>query len=193
MEWLENYLGEIDENQTVLVVSHDRHFLDSVSTQTIDIDFGKVTVFAGNYSFWYESSQLALRQAQNQKLKAEEKKKQLEEFIRRFSANVAKSRQTTSRKKMLEKLNVEEIRPSSRKYPGIIFQMEREPGNQILEVEGLKAVAEDGTLLFDNVNFTIEKGDKVVFLSRDPRAMTALFEIINGNQQAAQNHVFQYG
>ena len=185
VEWLENYLGEIDENQTVLVVSHDRHFLDSVSTQTIDIDFGKVTVFAGNYSFWYESSQLALRQAQNQKIKAEEKKKQLEEFIRRFSANVAKSRQTTSRKKMLEKLNVEEIKPSSRKYPGIIFQMEREPGNQILEVEGLKAVAEDGTLLFDNVNFTIEKGDKVVFLSRDPRAMTALFEIINGNQQAA--------
>ena len=143
VEWLEEYLGEIDENQTVLIVSHDRHFLDSVTTQTIDIDFGKVTVFAGNYSFWYESSQLALRQAQNQKLKAEEKKKQLEEFIRRFSANVAKSRQTTSRKKMLEKLNVEEIRPSSRKYPGIIFQMEREPGNQILEVENLRATDED--------------------------------------------------
>ena len=185
VEWLENYLGEIDENQTVLVVSHDRHFLDSVSTQTIDIDFGKVTVFAGNYSFWYESSQLALRQAQNQKLKAEEKKKQLEEFIRRFSANVAKSRQTTSRKKMLEKLNVEEIRPSSRKYPGIIFQMEREPGNQILEVEGLKAVDDEGQVLFDNVNFNIEKGEKVVFLSHNPKAMTALFEIINGNQQAA--------
>ena len=184
VEWLENYLGEIDENQTVLVVSHDRHFLDSVSTQTIDIDFGKVTVFAGNYSFWYESSQLALRQAQNQKLKAEEKKKQLEEFIRRFSANVAKSRQTTSRKKMLEKLNVEEIRPSSRKYPGIIFQMDREPGNQILEVEGLKAVDEDGTVLFDNVNFNIEKDEKVVFLSHNPKAMTALFEIINGNRQA---------
>ena len=184
VEWLENYLGEIDENQTVLVVSHDRHFLDSVSTQTIDIDFGKVTVFAGNYSFWYESSQLALRQAQNQKLKAEEKKKQLEEFIRRFSANVAKSRQTTSRKKMLEKLNVEEIRPSSRKYPGIIFQMEREPGNQILEVEGLKAVDDEGQVLFDNVNFNIEKGQKVVFLSHNPRAMTALFEIINGNRQA---------
>ena len=182
--WLENYLGEIDENQTVLVVSHDRHFLDSVSTQTIDIDFGKVTVFAGNYSFWYKSSQLALRQAQNQKLKAEEKKKQLEEFIRRFSANVAKSRQTTSRKKMLEKLNVEEIRPSSRKYPGIIFQMEREPGNQILEVEGLKAVDDEGQVLFDNVNFNIEKGQKVVFLSHNPKAMTALFEIINGNRQA---------
>ena len=184
VEWLEDYLSEIDENQTVLVVSHDRHFLDAVSTQTIDIDFGKVTVFAGNYSFWYESSQLALRQAQNQKMKAEEKKKQLEEFIRRFSANVAKSKQTTSRKKMLEKLNVEEIKPSSRKYPGIIFQMDRDPGNQILEVEGLKAVEEDGTVLFDNVNFTIEKDQKVVFLSHNPKAMTALFEIINGNRKA---------
>ena len=185
VEWFEDYLGEIDEHQTVLVVSHDRHFLDSVSTQTIDIDFGKVTVFSGNYSFWYESSQLALRQAQNQKIKAEEKKKQLEEFIRRFSANVAKSRQTTSRKKMLEKLNVEEIKPSSRKYPGIIFQMEREPGNQILEVEGLKAVDDEGVVLFDNVNFNIEKGQKVVFLSHNPKAMTALFEIINGNKEAA--------
>ena len=182
VEWLEEYLSNIE--QTVLVVSHDRHFLDSVSTQTVDIDFGKVTMFAGNYSFWYESSQLALRQAQNQKMKAEEKKKQLEEFIRRFSANVAKSKQTTSRKKMLEKLNVEEIRPSSRKYPGIIFQMDREPGNQILEVEGLKAVDEDGTILFDNVNFNIEKGEKVVFLSHNPKAMTALFEIINGNRKA---------
>ncbi|WP_276909578.1 ABC-F family ATP-binding cassette domain-containing protein [Hallella colorans] len=183
VEWLEDYLGNIDDTQTVLVVSHDRHFLDAVSTQTIDIDFGKVTVFSGNYSFWYESSQLALRQAQNQKMKAEEKKKQLEEFIRRFSANVAKSRQTTSRKKMIEKLNVEEIRPSSRKYPGIIFQMEREPGNQILEVENLKAVDSDGTVLFDNVNFNIEKGQKVVFLSHNPKAMTALFEIINGNRE----------
>ncbi len=182
VEWLEEYLSNIE--QTVLVVSHDRHFLDAVSTQTVDIDFGKVTMFAGNYSFWYESSQLALRQAQNQKMKAEEKKKQLEEFIRRFSANVAKSKQTTSRKKMLEKLNVEEIRPSSRKYPGIIFQMDREPGNQILEVEGLKAVDEDGTVLFDNVNFNIEKGEKVVFLSHNPKAMTALFEIINGNRKA---------
>ena len=182
VEWLEEYLSNVE--QTVLVVSHDRHFLDAVSTQTVDIDFGKVTMFAGNYSFWYESSQLALRQAQNQKMKAEEKKKQLEEFIRRFSANVAKSKQTTSRKKMLEKLNVEEIRPSSRKYPGIIFQMEREPGNQILEVEGLKACDEDGTVLFDNVNFNIEKGEKVVFLSHNPKAMTALFEIINGNRKA---------
>lgn len=182
VEWLEEYLSNVE--QTVLVVSHDRHFLDAVSTQTVDIDFGKITMFAGNYSFWYESSQLALRQAQNQKMKAEEKKKQLEEFIRRFSANVAKSKQTTSRKKMLEKLNFEEIRPSSRKYPGIIFQMDREPGNQILEVEGLKAVDEDGTVLFDNVNFNIEKDEKVVFLSHNPKAMTALFEIINGNRKA---------
>ncbi|MBP3246267.1 ABC-F family ATP-binding cassette domain-containing protein [Xylanibacter ruminicola] len=182
VQWLEEYLSNLE--QCVLVVSHDRHFLDAVSTQTVDIDFGKVTLFSGNYSFWYESSQLALRQAQNQKMKAEEKKKQLEEFIRRFSANVAKSKQTTSRKKMLEKLNVEEITPSTRKYPGIIFQMEREPGTQILEVEGLKAVDSDGTVLFDNVNFTIEKGQKTVFLSHNPKAMTALFEIINGNRQA---------
>ena len=182
VQWLEEYLSNVE--QTVLVVSHDRHFLDAVSTQTVDIDFGKVTVFSGNYSFWYESSQLALRQAQNQRQKAEEKRKELEEFIRRFSANVAKSKQTTSRKKMLEKLNVEEIRPSSRKYPGIIFQMEREPGTQILEVQNLKAVDADGTVLFDNVNFTIEKGQKTVFLSHNPKAMTALFEIINGNRTA---------
>lgn len=182
VNWLEEYLGNVE--QTVLVVSHDRHFLDAVSTQTVDIDFGKVTVFSGNYSFWYESSQLALRQAQNQKQKADEKRKELEEFIRRFSANVAKSRQTTSRKKMLEKLNVEEIRPSSRKYPGIIFQMDREPGNQILEVEGLKATDNEGNILFDNVSFNIEKGQKVVFLSHNPKAMTALFEIINGNREA---------
>ena len=190
VQWLEEYLSNVE--QTVLVVSHDRHFLDAVSTQTVDIDFGKVTVFAGNYSFWYESSQLALRQAQNQRQKAEEKRKELEEFIRRFSANVAKSKQTTSRKKMLEKLNVEEIRPSSRKYPGIIFQMEREPGNQILEVEGLKAVDDDGTILFDNVNFNIEKGEKVVFLSHNPKAMTALFEIINGNREASAG-TFKWG
>ena len=182
VQWLEEYLSNVE--QTVLVVSHDRHFLDAVSTQTVDIDFGKVTVFSGNYSFWYQSSQLALRQAQNQRQKAEEKRKELEEFIRRFSANVSKSKQTTSRKKMLEKLNVDEIRPSSRKYPGIIFAMEREPGNQILEVEGLKAVDTDGTVLFDNVSFNIEKGQKTVFLSHNPKAMTALFEIINGNRQA---------
>ena len=180
--WLEEYLANYEN--TVLVVSHDRHFLDSVCTHTVDIDFGKVNLFAGNYSFWYESSQLALRQAQNQKAKAEEKRKELEEFIRRFSANVAKSKQTTSRKKMLEKLNVDDIQPSSRKYPGIIFTMEREPGNQILEVSGLKAVTDDGEVLFNDVNFNVEKGDKIVFLSRDPRAMTALFEIINGNRQA---------
>lgn len=184
VEWLEDYLGNFEH--TVLVVSHDRHFLDQVCTHTVDIDYGKVTLFSGNYSFWYESSQLALRQAQNQKQKADEKRKELEEFIRRFSANVAKSRQTTSRKKMLEKLNVEEIKPSTRKYPGIIFQMEREPGNQILEVNDLKAVTDDGTVLFDKLTFNVEQGEKIVFLSRDPRAMTALFEIINGNAKQAQ-------
>ena len=179
--WLEDYLANFEH--TVLVVSHDRHFLDSVCTHTVDIDYGKINLFAGNYSFWYESSQLALRQQQNQKAKAEETKKELEEFIRRFSANVAKSKQTTSRKKMLEKLNVEEIKPSSRKYPGIIFTPEREPGNQILEVAGLTKTLEDGTVLFRDVNFNVEKGDKIVFLSHDPRAMTALFEIINGNMK----------
>ena len=184
--WLEEYLSNFEH--TVLVVSHDRHFLDSVCTHTVDIDFGKVNLFAGNYSFWYESSQLALRQQQNQKAKAEEKRKELEEFIRRFSANVAKSKQTTSRKKMLEKLNVEEIKPSSRKYPGIIFTPEREPGNQILEVAGLTKTLEDGTVLFRDVNFNVEKGDKIVFLSHDPRAMTALFEIINGNRKAQAGH-----
>ncbi|WP_297273472.1 ATP-binding cassette domain-containing protein [uncultured Bacteroides sp.] len=179
--WLEEYLSNFEH--TVLVVSHDRHFLDSVCTHTVDIDYGKINLFAGNYSFWYESSQLALRQQQNQKAKAEEKRKELEEFIRRFSANVAKSKQTTSRKKMLEKLNVEEIKPSSRKYPGIIFTPEREPGNQILEVSGLTKSLPDGTVLFRDVNFNVEKGDKIVFLSRDPRAMTALFEIINENMK----------
>ena len=179
--WLEEYLANFEH--TVLVVSHDRHFLDSVCTHTVDIDYGKINMFAGNYSFWYESTQLALRQQQNQKAKAEEKKKELEEFIRRFSANVAKSKQTTSRKKMLEKLNVEEIKPSSRKYPGIIFTPEREPGNQILEVSGLSKKTEEGVVLFNDVNFNVEKGDKVVFLSRNPRAMTAFFEIINGNMK----------
>ena len=179
--WLEEYLSNFEH--TVLVVSHDRHFLDSVCTHTVDIDYGKINMFAGNYSFWYESSQLALRQQQNQKAKAEEKKKELEEFIRRFSANVAKSKQTTSRKKMLEKLNIEEIKPSSRKYPGIIFTPEREPGNQILEVSGLSKKTEEGVVLFNDVNFNVEKGDKVVFLSRNPRAMTAFFEIINGNMK----------
>lgn len=184
VSWLEEYLSNFEH--TVLVVSHDRHFLDSVCTHTVDIDFGKVNLFAGNYSFWYESSQLALRQAQNQRAKAEEKRKELEEFIRRFSANVAKSKQTTSRKKMLEKLTVDEIQPSSRKYPGIIFNIDREPGNQILEVEGLKAYNDDGSVLFQNVSFNIEKGDKIVFLSRNPKAMTTLFEIINGNITPAE-------
>ena len=181
VEWLEDFLANFEH--TVLVVSHDRHFLDAVSTHTVDIDYNKVNLFAGNYSFWYESSQLALKQAQNQKAKAEEKRKELEEFIRRFSANAAKSKQTTSRKKMLEKLNVEEIQPSTRKYPGIIFTMEREAGNQILEVEGLTAIEDDGTVLFKDLSFTAEKGDKIVFLSHNPRAMTALFEIINGNRE----------
>lgn len=181
VEWLEDYLSDFEH--TVLVVSHDRHFLDAVSTHTVDIDYGKINLFAGNYSFWYQSSQLALKQAQNQRAKAEEKRKELEEFIRRFSANVAKSKQTTSRKKMLEKLNVDEILPSTRKYPGIIFQMEREPGNQILHVEDLKAIDDDGTVLFNNLTFTVEKGEKVVFLSHNPRAMTALFEIINGHRE----------
>ena len=188
--WLEEYLSNFEH--TVLVVSHDRHFLDSVCTHTVDIDYGKINMFAGNYSFWYESSQLALRQQQNQKAKAEEKKKELEEFIRRFSANVAKSKQTTSRKKMLEKLNIEESKPSSRKYPGIIFTPEREPGNQILEVSGLSKKTEEGVVLFNDVNFNIEKGDKVVFLSRNPRAMTALFEIINGNMKPDAGH-FNWG
>ena len=178
--WLEDYLSKFEN--TVLVVSHDRHFLDSVCTHTLDIDYNKVTLFAGNYSFWYESSQLALRQQQQQNKKAEEKRKELLEFIQRFSANVAKSKQTTSRKKMLEKLNIEEIQPSSRRYPGIIFTPEREPGNKILEVHGLKASV-DGEVLFEDVNFQIEKGDKVAFLSHDPRAMTALFEIITGHRK----------
>ena len=188
--WLEHYLSEYE--QTVLVVSHDRHFLDSVCTHTVDIDFGRVQQFAGNYSFWYESSQLALRQQQQQNKKAEEKKKELEEFIRRFSANVAKSKQTTSRKKMLEKLNIEEIKASSRRYPGIIFTPERDPGNKILEVKGLTAYADDGTLLFRDLNFNVEKDDKIVFISRDPRAMTTLFQIINGEEKAAEG-TYEWG
>ncbi len=178
VSWLENYLSNCET--TVLVVSHDRHFLDSVCTHSVDIDFGKVNLFAGNYSFWYQSSQLALRQQLNQNKKAEEKKKELQEFIARFSANVAKSKQTTSRKKMLEKLNIEEIQPSSRKYPGIIYTPEREPGNNILEVSDLSKTL-DGQLLFKNINFKVEKDDKIVILSRDPRAMTALFEILDGH------------
>ncbi len=178
--WLENYLANYEN--TVLVVSHDRHFLDAVCTHSVDIDYGKITLFAGNYSFWYESSQLALRQQQAKNKKAEEKRKELQEFIQRFSANVAKSKQTTSRKKMLEKLNIEEIMPSTRKYPGIIFTPEREVGNKILEVRNLSKSVE-GTCLFKDVEFSVEKDDKIVFLSRDPRAMTALLEIITGNEK----------
>ncbi len=189
VRWLEEYLSNFE--QTVLVVSHDRHFLDAVCTHTVDIDFNKLQLFAGNYSFWYESSQLALRQQQQQNKKSEEKKKELEEFIRRFSANVSKSKQTTSRKKMIEKLNIEEIKPSSRRYPGIIFTPSREPGNQILEVKGLtKSI--DGQVLFQDLNLNVEKDDKIVFISRDPRAMTAFFQIINGEEKADAG-TFQWG
>jgi ATPase subunit of ABC transporter with duplicated ATPase domains len=187
--WLENYLSNYEN--TVLVVSHDRHFLDAISTHTVDIDFGKVQLFAGNYSFWYHSSQLALRQQLTQNKKAEEKRKELQEFISRFRANVSKSKQTTSRKKMIEKLNIEDIRPSTRKYPGIIFTPEREAGDKILDVSGLSASA-DGKALFRNVEFSAAKGDKIVFLSRDPRAMTALFEIISGNMKPEQGS-YQWG
>lgn len=180
VNWLEHYLSNYEN--TVLVVSHDRHFLDSICTHIVDIDFGKIQLFPGNYSFWYESSQLALRQQQAQNKKAEERKAELLEFIARFSANVAKSKQTTSRKKMLEKLDFEEIKPSTRKYPGIIFTPEREPGNSILEVNGLSKSI-DGQVLFNNLEFTIQKNDKIVFLSRDTRAMTILFEILKGHIQ----------
>lgn len=179
--WLENYLQNYEH--TVLVVSHDRHFLDAVSTHVVDIDYGKISLFAGNYSFWYESSQLASRQQQQQNKKAEEKKKELEEFIRRFSANVAKSKQATSRKKMIDKLNISEIVASTRKYPGIIFTPDRAPGNMVLEVLGLGKTAEDGTVLFKNVSFNIEKDDKINLFSRDPRAMTAFYEIITGHDE----------
>jgi ATPase subunit of ABC transporter with duplicated ATPase domains len=187
--WLENYLSNYEN--TVLVVSHDRHFLDAISTHTVDIDFGEINMFAGNYNYWYESSQLALRQQQMQNKKAEEKKKELQEFILRFSANVAKSKQATSRKKMIEKLNIEDIKPSTRKYPGIIFKSEREAGDKILDVSGLSASI-DGKVLFKNVDFSANKGDKIVFLSNDPRAMTTFFEIINGHQ-APDSGKFQWG
>ncbi len=189
IDWLESYLSNFEN--TVLVVSHDRHFLDSICTHTVDIDFGKAQLFSGNYSFWYESSQLALRQQSNKNKKAEEKKKELLEFIARFSANVAKSKQTTSRKKMLEKLNIEEIKPSTRKYPGIVFTPEREVGNNILTVNGLSKSVE-GKQLFKNLSFTIEKGEKIIFLSRDTRVMTVLFEILNGNDQADKG-TFEWG
>jgi ATPase subunit of ABC transporter with duplicated ATPase domains len=180
VNWLENYLAEFEN--TVLVVSHDRHFLDSICTHIIDIDFSRVQQFSGNYSFWYESSQLALRQQLTQNKKAEEKKKELLEFIARFSANVAKSKQTTSRKKMIEKLNIEEIKPSTRKYPGIIFTPGREPGNNILTVKGLSKKVE-GKTLFRDLNFTVNKNDKIALLSGDSRVMTAFFEIIKGHDK----------
>jgi len=187
--WLENYLANF--NNTVIVVSHDRHFLDSVCTDIVDIDFGKVKMFSGNYTFWYESSQLAARQQANQNKKAEEKKKELQEFIARFSANVAKSKQTTSRKKMIDKLNIEDIQPSTRRYPGIIFPQEREAGDKIFSCMGLSKQIE-GDILFKDVEFTIEKGEKVIFLSRDPRAMTSLFDIINEDQKADSGS-FEWG
>ncbi|MDY7395421.1 ATP-binding cassette domain-containing protein [Aureibaculum sp. 2210JD6-5] len=180
IKWLENFLANYEN--TVIVVSHDRHFLDAVCTHISDIDFGKINHYSGNYSFWYESSQLAARQRSQQNKKAEEKKKELEEFIRRFSANVAKSKQATSRKKMIEKLNISDIKPSSRRYPAIIFEREREAGDQILNIEGLQKSI-DGELLFDNININLAKGDKVVIFSKDSRAVTAFFEIINGNMK----------
>jgi ATPase subunit of ABC transporter with duplicated ATPase domains len=181
ISWLENFLANYDK--CVIVVSHDRHFLDAVCTHISDIDFGKINHYSGNYTFWYESSQLAARQRAQQNKKAEEKRKELQEFIQRFSANVAKSKQATSRKKMLEKLNVDTIRPSSRRYPAIIFEREREAGDQILHVENL-AASLDGEVLFSNIHLNLAKGDKVVVYSRDSRATTAFYEIINGNQKA---------
>ena len=178
--WLENFIANFEN--TVIVVSHDRHFLDAVCTHISDIDFGKINHYSGNYSFWYESSQLAARQRQQQNKKAEEKKKELEEFISRFSANVAKSKQATSRKKMIEKLNIEEIKPSSRKYPAIIFNQEREAGNQILNIKDLKYSQEE-EILFDNINFNLVKGEKVIFFSKDKRAVSKFFDIINNEEQ----------
>lgn len=190
IEWLENFLGNYEN--TVIVVSHDRHFLDAVCTHVVDIDFGKLNQYSGNYTFWYESSQLAARQRAQQNKKAEEKAKELQEFIMRFSANVAKSKQATSRKKMLEKLKIEDIKPSSRRYPAIIFDREREAGDQILHIEGMSAISEDGTLLFDNLNLNLAKGDKVALLSRDSRATSALYEILNGNRKPNSGK-FQWG
>ena len=183
ISWLEDFLGNYEN--TVLVVSHDRHFLDAVCTHIADIDFGKINLFSGNYTFWYESSQLAARQRAQQNKKAEEKAKELQEFIQRFSANVAKSKQATSRKKMLDKLKVEDIKPSSRRYPAIIFEREREAGDQILQVEGLKAVSEDGVVLFDKIDLNMVKTDKIALISRDARATTAFYQIIAGEETAS--------
>ncbi|AYN67920.1 ATP-binding cassette domain-containing protein [Euzebyella marina] len=190
INWLENFLA--DYENTVIVVSHDRHFLDTVCTHIADIDFGKMNLYSGNYTFWYESSQLAARQRAQQNKKAEEKAKELQEFIARFSANVAKSKQATSRKKMLSKLKVDDIKPSSRRYPAIIFEREREAGDQILNVDNLSAISEDGDLLFKNVNLNLAKGDKVAIISKDSRATTAFYEIINGKKKADEGE-FQWG
>ncbi|MGB2758875.1 MULTISPECIES: ABC-F family ATP-binding cassette domain-containing protein [Maribacter] len=190
ISWLENFLA--DYENTVIVVSHDRHFLDTVCTDIGDIDFGKLNLYSGNYTFWYESSQLAARQRAQQNKKSEEKAKELQEFIARFSANVAKSKQATSRKKMLSKLKVDDIKPSSRRYPAIIFDREREAGDQILNVEGLSASTDEGELLFDNVNINLAKGDKIAIISRDSRATSAFYEIINGNKKADKG-TFQWG
>ncbi|MBO3098576.1 ABC-F family ATP-binding cassette domain-containing protein [Gelidibacter pelagius] len=179
--WLENFLANYEN--CVIVVSHDRHFLDSVCTHISDIDFGKINHYSGNYTFWYESSQLAARQRSQQNKKAEDKKKELEEFIRRFSANVAKSKQATSRKKMIEKLNISDIKPSSRRYPAIIFERDREAGDQILNISGLEASL-DGEVLFKNVDINLAKGDKVVVYSKDSRATTAFYQILNGKEKA---------
>ncbi len=190
INWLENFLGNYDN--TVIVVSHDRHFLDAVCTHISDIDFGKINHYSGNYTFWYESSQLAARQRAQQNKKSEEKAKELQEFIARFSANVAKSKQATSRKKMLSKLKVDDIKPSSRRYPAIIFEREREAGDQILNVDSLAATSEDGDLLFNKVNINLAKGDKVAVISKDSRATTAFYEIINNNRKADKGS-FQWG
>jgi len=190
INWLENFLA--DYENTVIVVSHDRHFLDSVCTHIGDIDFGKMNLYSGNYTFWYESSQLAARQRAQQNKKSEEKAKELQEFIQRFSANVAKSKQATSRKKMLSKLKIEDIKPSSRRYPAIIFDREREAGDQILNVEKLSATTEEGEILFQDININLAKGDKVAIISRDSRATTAFYEIINGNRKADSGS-FQWG
>lgn len=190
INWLENFLANYEN--TVIVVSHDRHFLDSVCTSIADIDFGKMNLYSGNYTFWYESSQLAARQRAQQNKKAEEKAKELQEFIARFSANVAKSKQATSRKKMLSKLKIEDIKPSSRRYPAIIFDREREAGDQILNVDKLAASTEEGELLFENVNVNLAKGDKVAIISKDSRATSAFYEIINGNKKADAGS-FQWG
>jgi ATPase subunit of ABC transporter with duplicated ATPase domains len=180
--WLENFLQNF--KNTVIVVSHDRHFLDNVCTHIADLDYGKIQLYGGTYTFWYESSQLAARQRADQSKKNDEKRKELEEFIRRFSANVAKSKQATARQKMLDKLKVDDIKPSSRRYPFINFKPEREAGDQLLTVENLSAKSEDGTYLFKDLSFTLNKGDKMSVLSRDSLAITALLDILTGERQA---------